>query len=101
MTVTVETLDLTPEELNVCKDAVRRRAFFNWCDAGCPDFGHFDFWLQAEREWIEYNYVPHRRLDGTRTQAADEVPSLSRNAERSEAVAYESCGQKHAKAMAS
>jgi len=66
MTVTLETLELTPEELNSSKDAVQKMAYFNWLEAGCPDCGQLEFWLKAERQWIEHNYVPHRPLDGTR-----------------------------------
>ncbi|MEX0678734.1 MAG: DUF2934 domain-containing protein [Pirellulales bacterium] len=70
MTVRLETLEMTPEELNSSKDAVQKMAYFNWIDAGCPDCGQLEFWLKAEREWIEQNYVPHRPLDGTRAQLA-------------------------------
>lgn len=66
MFVTLETLELTPEELAICKDAVHKMAYLKWVDAGCPDQGQLEFWLQAEREWIEHNYVPHRTLDGSR-----------------------------------
>jgi Protein of unknown function (DUF2934) len=70
MTVTLETLELTPEELNSSKDAVLKMAYFNWLDAGCPDGEQLEFWLKAERRWIEHNYVPHRLFDGMRAQRA-------------------------------
>ena len=41
MSVTLETLELTPEEFENCKDVVRRMAYFNWLDAGCPELGIF------------------------------------------------------------
>jgi Protein of unknown function (DUF2934) len=68
MTVTLETLELTPEELSSSKDAVRKMAYFNWLEAGCPDGEQLEFWLKAERQWIEHSYVPHRLLDGARAQ---------------------------------
>jgi len=66
MTVTLDTLELTPEELECCKQVVEQMAYFHWLDAGCPDEGDLEFWLQAEREWIEHMYVPDRPLDGVR-----------------------------------
>jgi hypothetical protein len=69
MTVTLETLELTLQELECIRDAVRKMAYFNWLNADRPDCGEVEFWLQAEREWIEHNYVPHRTLDGTRPPA--------------------------------
>lgn len=66
MPATLVTLELTPEELELCRKAVRKMAYFKWLDAGRPDWGELEFWLQAEREWIERNYVPHRTFDGTR-----------------------------------
>ena len=69
MTVTLETLELTPEELNSSKDVARKMAYFNWLDAGCPEGGQLELWLKAERQWIEQSYVPDRPLDGTRLQA--------------------------------
>ncbi len=66
MTVTLETLEMTAEELACCRDAVQKSAYLRWLDAGCPESGGLEFWLQAEREWIEKCYVPHRLLDGTR-----------------------------------
>jgi hypothetical protein len=68
MSVMLETLEMTPQELVSCKDIVHRMAYFRWLDAGCPDRGQLEFWLDAQREWIARNYVPHRSLDGTRPQ---------------------------------
>jgi hypothetical protein len=66
MTVTLDTLELTPAELESCKDVVRRMAYFNWLNSGRPDNRQLDCWLLAEREWIEQYYVPDRPCDGTR-----------------------------------
>ena len=72
MTVTLETLEMTPEEQESSKDAVQNMAYFKWLDAGCPDCGQLEFWLAAEREWIEHHYVPRRALDGARQQSDDQ-----------------------------
>lgn len=66
MTVTLDTLELTPEELAACKEAVKRLAYINWRNAACPEGRDLDFWLSAEREWIEHCYVPDRPCDGKR-----------------------------------
>jgi hypothetical protein len=68
MTVTLESLELAPQELECCRDAVHTMAYFNWLDAGCPQDGQLDFWLRAERDWIENCYVPSRPCDGTRPE---------------------------------
>lgn len=67
MSTTLETLELTPEELDACRIAVRKMAYLRWLDAGAPPDRQLDFWLAAENDWIEFNYVPHRTLDGTRS----------------------------------
>jgi hypothetical protein len=36
MTVTLVTLELTPDELESSRDTVRKMAYFNWLNAGCP-----------------------------------------------------------------
>ena len=76
MSVTLETLELTRLELESAKNAVRKLAYFNWLDAGCPEFGELEFWLKAEREWIQRDYVPHRTVDGTRSQPNAELAVL-------------------------
>jgi hypothetical protein len=83
VTATLETLELTPEELNSCRDAVQRMAYFDWIDAGCPESGELEFWLNAEHRWIEHNYVPHRSLDGARPKPGDQ-PTAGTNQERHE-----------------
>jgi hypothetical protein len=66
MTVMLETLELSPDELAICRDAVRKIAYFGWLDAGCPSNRELSFWVTAESQWIAHNYVPGRRLDGMR-----------------------------------
>jgi hypothetical protein len=68
MTVTLESLELGAEELEACRDTVHKMAYFNWLDAGCPHDRQLEFWLKAERDWIERCYVPTRTLDGSRPQ---------------------------------
>jgi len=60
MCVTLETLELTPEELRGAQDCVRRMAYFKWVDAGRPAENEVEHWLTAESEWIALRYVPHR-----------------------------------------
>ncbi|HEX3725534.1 MAG TPA: DUF2934 domain-containing protein [Pirellulales bacterium] len=60
MSVTLETLELTQQELDECRQAIRKMAYLNWLDAGMPASGGDEFWLRAERNWIEHHYVPHR-----------------------------------------
>ncbi len=72
MSVTLENLELTPQELESCKDIVRRMAYFHWLDAGQPEGAELDSWLKAESEWFEHDYVPYRSLDGTRPEPENE-----------------------------
>ncbi len=68
MTVCLDTLELTPEELEATKEAVRKMAYFRWLEAGQPANSGVDYWAQAERDWIERYYVPHRvRCQSTST----------------------------------
>ncbi len=60
MHTSLETLDCTPEELDVFRDAIRKMAYARWREAGCPQHSDVDYWLEAEREWIGRYYVPHR-----------------------------------------
>jgi hypothetical protein len=95
MTVTLETLELTPEERNSCQDAVEQMAYFNWLGAGSPDDGQLEFWLEAEREWIGYNYVPNRPLDGARPQSGIQPATVAAGESREEPIP-----QNHAVALA-
>jgi hypothetical protein len=60
MPVTLETLDLAPEKLEWARGEVRKLAYQKWVDAGQPPGTEADFWLAAERQWIERVYVPER-----------------------------------------
>ena len=62
MTVNLETLELTAEERERCRDIVRKLAYLKWSDAGRPESLALDWWLPAEREWIQNCYVPNRDL---------------------------------------
>jgi hypothetical protein len=63
---TLETLDMTPEQLAAAREAICRRAYQNWLDAGQPCGADVDCWLKAEQQWIAQDYVPPRPLDGER-----------------------------------
>ena len=75
MSITLETLELTQDQLKSCKDAVQKMAYFDWRDAGCPECGQLEFWLKAERDWIEHFYVPNRVVDGELPQT-DSQPAM-------------------------
>lgn len=59
-TITLDSLELTAEERRRCQEAIRCMAYEKWVRAGQPDGDGREFWMQAEREWIERCYVPHR-----------------------------------------
>jgi hypothetical protein len=98
MTVTLDTLELTPAELECCKDIVRRMAYFNWLDAGCPDGQELDCWLLAERAWIEHFYVPDRPYDGARPQDTTPPETPADNPDRAEQGSGKSPRRARAKA---
>lgn len=95
MTTTLDTLELTQAELESSRDAVQRMAYVNWLNAGCPDGGQLDFWLLAEREWIEHCFVPSRPCDGKRPRVTSvpaagcdvEKPSTNKSRRRERATA--------------
>lgn len=60
MNITLESLDLTPQELETARDRIRELAYVKWKDAGCPAEDSLKLWSLAEREWIAREYVPHR-----------------------------------------
>jgi hypothetical protein len=60
MAVNLESLDLDPEKLEWAREEVRKLAHEKWIQAGQPLESDLDFWLEAEREWIERIYVPDR-----------------------------------------
>lgn len=90
MTVTLNTLELAATELDSRRDVVRRMAYFNWLNSGCPDGRQLDSWLLAEREWIEHCYVPSRPCDGTRPPEAKSVPAVAEGASGGEESLKES-----------
>jgi hypothetical protein len=57
---TLDMLLLTDKELQAAKKQVQQMAYFRWQNAGCPLECEQTFWNEAELEWIEYYYVPHR-----------------------------------------
>ena len=69
MNVTLETLEGTPEELEARREAVRKLAYFKWLEYGRPEAPDVDFWLAAEREWIERFYVPLRKYESPRANS--------------------------------
>jgi hypothetical protein len=60
MIPTLNNLDLTPDELHVAEEAIRRMAYEKWLQAGSPPGDDLHFWSAAEQEWILFQYVPHR-----------------------------------------
>lgn len=70
MCTTLDNLYIVPEQRHECENEIRLRAYFNWLDAGCPQGRDVEFWLDAEREWIAFNYVPNRSGTTDRTLLA-------------------------------
>jgi hypothetical protein len=66
MTVTLKSLELSPERLEALREFIGKAAYFKWVHAGRPPGDGFEFWLEAEREYLERCYVPSRPLDGSR-----------------------------------
>ena len=60
MAVSLESLELDPEKLAAAREEVRKLAYQKWVEAGQPLQSEMDFWLAAERQWIERVYVPDR-----------------------------------------
>jgi hypothetical protein len=60
MAVSLESLEFDPAKLEWALEEVRKLAYQKWTEAGCPLEGDANFWLLAEREWIERIYVPDR-----------------------------------------
>lgn len=56
----LESLELEAQHLDAARQAVRKMAYQKWELAGRPAGDGTPFWLEAEREWIEYCYVPDR-----------------------------------------
>ena len=60
MELSIELLELSPEELETARERVRALAYRKWCEAGCPADDSEFYWHEAERQWIEHEYIPHR-----------------------------------------
>jgi DUF2934 family protein len=60
MSISLDSLLLTPEELESALRQVRELAHLKWEAAGRPANRELDTWCAAEREWIAHYYVPHR-----------------------------------------
>ncbi len=58
--LSIERLFLTNEDRKHARQQVRELAYFKWLEAGRPENRSVEFWKAAEREWIEYFYVPRR-----------------------------------------
>jgi hypothetical protein len=56
------TLELTADELEKAQTEIRHLAFEKWRGLGCPDADSLECWLEAEREWIAFQYVPDRKV---------------------------------------
>jgi hypothetical protein len=66
MSTNLDTLELTPDELEHAKQQVRLLAYRHWQEGGCPLDSALTFWAMAEREWMCSQYVPNRH-DGQST----------------------------------
>lgn len=56
----LESLPLDAQGMESARREIEVLAFCKWKEAGCPDNSAFNFWVEAEMEWIEYRYVPDR-----------------------------------------
>lgn len=59
----LDALELSPRELGIAREEVRRAAYQRWREAGCPAGDGASFWLAAEEDWIGRCYTPHRSLE--------------------------------------
>ena len=72
MTATLESVEIPPDKIQVCKDDVHKMAYFKWLAAACPHGKDAEFWLDADHELTEFQYVPDRSRTSTR-QPLDSV----------------------------
>ncbi len=63
MTSSLESLLLSESEMQDARKKIEELAYLKWQKAGSPKDHGIDFWLEAEREWIAYYYVPDRYLN--------------------------------------
>ena len=68
MDLCLDSLILTDQELQTAKNQVQELAYRKWQQAGSPEDEAQKFWLEAEREWIEQYYVPHRYPDSEKSE---------------------------------
>ena len=59
----LDRLFLTEAELQIARGQIQEMAYYKWQNAGSPVGDADRFWSEAELEWIEYCYVPHREFD--------------------------------------
>ena len=64
---TLETLGLTPDELNTARQEVSARAYKIWEDQGYPSGTHDEDWLRAEQEYIAECQASSQTSQQTRT----------------------------------
>jgi hypothetical protein len=74
MSISLDSLLLTPEELETALRQVREMAHVKWEAVGRPMNRELDIWCDAEREWIAHYYVPHR-LGDERENAVGSPPT--------------------------
>jgi hypothetical protein len=63
MCVSLENIELLPEQRDSARRQIRERAYERWSKDGSPPSDGIVYWLDAEREWIGRNYVPPRPLE--------------------------------------
>jgi hypothetical protein len=63
MATNIDNLELTPSERQECKAMIRKLAYSKWLAAGRPEGQSLAFWLRAEEDWVDWNYVPHRFIE--------------------------------------
>lgn len=67
--------DFQPETPVVEQDAlchIREAAYFKWEAAGCPCSDGAEFWLDAEREYLQLHAMPEPSGEGDVVQEASE-----------------------------
>jgi len=63
----LDSLLLTDDELAVARRQIEKLAYFKWQAAGSPENQSLAIWQEAEREWIDYYYVPDRPPPAAKT----------------------------------
>lgn len=78
MAVTLESLPMCAGHLDAARTRVQELAYCMWQDAGCPAGRELEFWLAAEKYWVEHEFVPDDDRGGNMShereqQRSDEV----------------------------